>query len=67
MTTSFLVVPVHWEYEDQLPEDLGDDAYNFMYPMSALHWGVRRFPYIAGNAGLRVYLGEENPSAEESG
>ena len=46
-------IDVEWEYEDQLPDDLGH--YNLMYKFSKIIDGVRMFPYVRIN-GVRFYL-----------
>ena len=36
---------IGWVYEYELPEDLDDHVYDFLYPMSQIIYGVRKFPW----------------------
>lgn len=47
---------VKWEHEDELPEDLTDEEYNKMFPLSKVIL-TRRFPYVEIN-GIKYYLKE---------
>lgn len=56
-------VPVMWETEGRLPENIGDEQFDRMYQASAIggytvgqtHLGIRVFPYVEVN-GERIYL-----------
>jgi len=41
-----VIAIIGWKYEDDLPDWIGDEVYNALYPSSKVICGVRQFPYI---------------------
>lgn len=39
-------IPIFWEYEDNLPDDIPDESFAEMFPVSRIIYGVRMYPYF---------------------
>lgn len=49
-------LPVHWEFEDKLPADIGRSTFHAMFSRSSVRDGVRMYPYVEIAGGRRHYL-----------